>query len=46
MAEVKMLTDYEVIKTNRDVQRLWEVIEETHKALTISCIAAVSKNNN
>jgi len=29
MAEVKRHTDYEVIKTDRDVQRLWEIIEET-----------------
>jgi hypothetical protein len=43
MAEVKRHTDYEVIKTNRDVQRLWEIIEETHKVFTISRIAAVIK---
>ncbi len=43
IAEVKRHTDYEVIKTNRDVQRLWEIIEETHKVFTISRIAAVIK---
>jgi len=43
IAEVKRHTDYEVIKTNRDVQRLWEVIEEAHKVFTISRIAAVIK---
>jgi hypothetical protein len=36
MAEVKRNTDYEVTKTNRDVQHLWEIIEETHKVFTIS----------
>jgi hypothetical protein len=43
IAEVKRHTDYEVNKTNRDVQRLWEIIEETHKVFTISRIAAVIK---
>jgi hypothetical protein len=43
IAEVKRHTDFEVIKTNRDVQRLWEIIEETHKVFTISRIAAVIK---
>jgi hexokinase len=43
MAEVKRHADYELIKTNRDVQRLWEIIEETHKVFTISQIAAVIK---
>jgi hypothetical protein len=33
---------YELIKTNRDVQSLWEIIEETHKVFTISQIAAIS----
>jgi hypothetical protein len=43
MAEVKRHADYELIKTNRDVQRLGEIIEETHKVFTISRIAAVVK---
>jgi len=43
MAEVRSHADYEVIKANRDVQRLWEFIEETHKVFTISRIAAVIK---
>jgi len=40
MAEVKRHTDYEVIKTNQDMQRLWKIIEETHKVFTVSCIAS------
>ena len=43
MAEVKRHTHYEVIKTNRDVQRLWEMIEETHKVFTIGHITLVVK---
>jgi hypothetical protein len=42
-AEVKKHEDFEIIKSNRDVQRLWEIIEETHKVFTISIIAAVIK---
>jgi hypothetical protein len=41
--EVKRSADYEVIKNTRDAQQLWQVIEETHKVFTISCIAAVIK---
>ncbi len=40
MAEVKRHTDYEVIETNQDMQRLWKIIEETHKVFTVSCIAS------
>jgi hypothetical protein len=43
IAEVKRHQDVEVIKANRDVQRLWEIIEETHKVFTISRIAAIIK---
>jgi hypothetical protein len=42
-AEVKKHEDFEIIKSNRDVQRLWEKIEETQKVFTISIIAAVIK---
>ncbi len=41
--EVKRSQDYEVIKNMRDVQGLWNIIEETHKVFTISRIAAVIK---
>jgi hypothetical protein len=41
--EVKRNTDYEIIKNTRDAQGLWQIIEETHKAFTISRIAAVIK---
>jgi len=40
---VKRHADYKLIKANRDVQRLWEIIEETHKVFTISRIDAVLK---
>jgi hypothetical protein len=40
---VKRHADYKLIKANRDVQRLWEIIEETHKVFTNSRIAAVVK---
>jgi hypothetical protein len=43
IAEVKRHQDFEIIKENRDVQRLWEIIEETHKVFTISRIAAMIK---
>jgi len=43
IAEVKRHTDFEAIKTKRDVQRLWGIIERTHKVFTISRIAAVIK---
>jgi hypothetical protein len=43
IAEVKRHQDFEIIKENRDVQRLWEVIEEIHKVFTISCIATMIK---
>ena len=40
---MKRHADYKLIKANRDVQRLWEIIEETHKVFTNSRIAAVVK---
>jgi len=43
IAEVKRHQDFEVIQANRDVQRLWKIIEETHKVFTISHIAAIIK---
>jgi hypothetical protein len=43
MAEVKRHADYEVIKANRDMQKMWEIVEETHKVFTISRIASVVK---
>jgi hypothetical protein len=46
MAEVKRHIDFEVIKTNRDIQHLWEIIKETHKVFTISRIAAVNKKSS
>jgi hypothetical protein len=45
MVDVKRHTDNEVIKTNRDVQHLWEILEETHKVSTISQIAVVVKKS-
>jgi hypothetical protein len=43
MAEVKRHDDYKVIKTNRNVQKMWEIVKETHKVFTISQITAVIK---
>ncbi len=43
MAEVKRHVDYEVIRTNWNVQWVWEIIEETHKVIIISPIASVIK---
>jgi hypothetical protein len=43
LVEVKRQTDYELMKQNWDVQRLWENIEETHKVFTISHVTAVIK---
>jgi 5,10-methylenetetrahydrofolate reductase len=34
--EVKRSAEYEQIKETRDVEKLWQVIEETHKVFTIS----------
>ncbi len=43
--EVKRSQDYEMIKNTRDAQGLWNTIEETHKVLTSSRIAAVIKKS-
>jgi predicted oxidoreductase (fatty acid repression mutant protein) len=38
MAEVKRHADYKVIKTNRDMQKMWEIVEEIHKVFTIATV--------
>jgi hypothetical protein len=43
--EVKRRADYELIKSTRDAQSLWNTIKETHKVFTISRIAAVIKKS-
>ncbi len=43
--EVKRSQDYELIKNTSDAQGLWQIIEETHKVITISRIAAVMKKS-
>jgi hypothetical protein len=43
--EVKRSAEYEQMKETRDVEKLWQVIEETHKVFTISRIAAVIKKS-
>ncbi len=43
--EVKRSQDYEMIKNTRDVQSLWNTIEETHKVFTISRITDVIKKS-
>jgi hypothetical protein len=42
---VKRSADYEIIKNTRDAQGLWQVIEETHNAFTISRITEVIKKS-
>jgi hypothetical protein len=34
--EVKRSQEYEQMKETRDVEKLWQTIEETHKVFTIS----------
>jgi hypothetical protein len=41
--EVKRSADYEQMKESRDVEKLWQTIQETHKVFTISRIAVVIK---
>jgi hypothetical protein len=43
--EVKRSQEYEQMKETRDVEKLWQTIEETHKVFTISRIAAVIKKS-
>jgi hypothetical protein len=39
--ELKRQPDYEMVKYQRDVQTLWQMIEETHKVHRISKVTAV-----
>jgi hypothetical protein len=41
--EVKRSMDYEQMKESRDVEKLWQTIQETHKVFTMSRIAVVIK---
>jgi hypothetical protein len=41
--DLKRQPDYETVKYQRDVQTLWQMIEETHKVHSISKVAAVMR---